>query len=114
VELVEIYDKPDPDRPYAKNVVVFGDRQVDRSPCGTGTSAAMATLYGRGKLPLDTEFTNESIIGTRFSARLVGETRVGDFAAVEPLVTGRAYVTGIQQFVVDPHDSIKYGFVLAA
>lgn len=112
VELTEIYDKPDPSRHFSKNVVIFGDGQVDRSPCGTGTSAAMATLYGRGKLPLNEEFSNESIIGTRFRGKLIREARVGDFAGADPIITGEAYITGIQQFVADPKDPVKYGFVM--
>lgn len=110
VELTEIYDKPDPTRHYSKNVVIFGDSQVDRSPCGTGTSAAMATLYGKEKLPLETEFINESIIGTRFKGRLVRAVNVGGFDAADPIITGRAHLTGIQQFVTDPDDPVKYGF----
>jgi proline racemase len=112
VELTEIYDKPDPTKPYSRNVVVFGNSQVDRSPCGTGTSAAMATLHGRGRLAIGEEFVNESIIGTRFKGKLVRETRVGDFTAVDPVITGDAYITGIHQFVVDPHDPVKHGFVV--
>jgi len=112
VELTEIYDKPEPSRPFSKNVMIFGYGQVDRSPCGTGTSAAMATLYGKGELSLNEVFTNESIIGTKFSGKLVRETRVGDFAAVDPVITGDAYVTGIQQFVVDPNDPLKHGVVV--
>jgi proline racemase/trans-L-3-hydroxyproline dehydratase len=72
----------------------------------------MATLYGRGELPLGIEFTTESIIGTRFRGKLVREVQVGDFIAVDPVVTGEAYITGIQQFVVDPNDPVKYGFVV--
>ncbi len=112
VELTEIYDKPDPTKAYSKNVVVFGNGQVDRSPCGTGTSAVMATLHGRGRLAIGEEFVNESVIGTRFKGKLVRETRVGDFAAVDPVITGEAYITGIHQFVVDPHDPVKHGFVV--
>lgn len=112
VELAEIYEKPDPAAPFSKNVVVFGDGQVDRSPCGTGTSAAMATLYGKGKLALNEPFVNESILGTRFEGRLVGETEIGGFAGVEPVIAGRAFLTGIQQFVVDPTDPLKFGFIL--
>lgn len=112
VELTEIYDKPEPSRPFSKNVMIFGDGQVDRSPCGTGTCAAMATLYGKGQLLLNEEFTNESIIGTRFRGKLVRETRVGDFVAADPIITGDAYITGIQQLVVDPSDPVKYGFVV--
>ena len=110
VALTEIYEKPDPLRHYSKNVVIFGDNQVDRSPCGTGTAAAMAALYGKEKLPLDTEFINEGIIGTRFKGRLVRAVNVGGFDAVDPVITGRAHLTGIQQFVTDPDDPVKYGF----
>ncbi|GLI32814.1 proline racemase family protein [Desulforhabdus amnigena] len=112
VELTEIYEKPEPSRPFSRSVVIFGRGQLDRCPCGTGTSATMAALFGRGELPLGVEFINESIIGTRFTGKLLSETRVGDFAAVNPLVAGRAYITGIQQFVVDPDDPLMYGFVL--
>lgn len=112
VELTEIYEKPDPSRPYSKNVVVFGEGQVDRSPCGTGTSAAMATLYGKGKLALNQEFVNESILGTRFKGKLVKAVKIGGINGADPVIMGRAYLTGIQQFIVDPDDSLKYGFTL--
>lgn len=112
VELTEIYDKPEPFSPFSKSVVIFGNGQMDRCPCVTGTSATMATLYGRGELPLGIEFITESIIGTRFRGKLVREVQVGDFIAVDPVVTGEAYITGIQQFVVDPNDPVKYGFVV--
>lgn len=112
VELTEIYEKPDPAAHRSKNVVVFGDGQVDRSPCGTGTSAAMATLYGKGRLALNEPFVNESILGTRFEGRLVGKTEINGFAGVDPVITGRAFLTGIQQFVVDPDDPLKFGFIL--
>jgi len=112
VELTEIYEKPEPSKPFSRSVVIFGRGQLDRCPCGTGTSATMAALFGRGELPLGVEFINESIIGTRFTGKLLSETRVGNFAAVNPLVTGRAYITGIQQFVVDPDDPLRHGFVV--
>ena len=114
VELTMIYDNPDPSQPFAKSVVIFGDGQLDRCPCGTGTSAAMATLYAKGELPLDTEYINEGIIGTRFKGKLLREVQLGDFLAVEPVVTGTAYITGMQQFVVDPNDPFKYGFLVGS
>jgi proline racemase/trans-L-3-hydroxyproline dehydratase len=114
IELTEIYERPLPSTPFAKSVVIFGQGQLDRSPCGTGTSAAMATLYSNGELPLGVEFVNESIIGTRFKGKLVKETRVGDFVAVTPIVTGKSYIIGIQQFVVDPNDPLKYGFIIGS
>jgi proline racemase/trans-L-3-hydroxyproline dehydratase len=112
VELTEIYEQPDPARPYTRSVVIFGDGQMDRSPCGTGTSAAMATRYGKGALPLGVEFINESIIGTRFRGHLVRQVQVGELVAVQPVVTGTASITGLQQFVVDPDDPVKYGFTV--
>jgi proline racemase/trans-L-3-hydroxyproline dehydratase len=112
IELTEIYDQPDPSQPFSKSVVVFGNGQMDRCPCGTGTSAIMATLYSKSKLQLGVEFTSESIIGTQFKGKLIRETRVGDFVAVSPVITGKAYLTGIQQFVVDPNDPLKYGFAV--
>ena len=114
VELTMIYDKPEPSQPFAKSVVIFGDGQLDRCPCGTGTSAAMAALYAKGELPLDTEYINESIIGTRFKGKLLRQVQLGDFVAVEPVVTGTAYITGIQQFVVDPNDPFKNGFLVGS
>lgn len=112
IELTEIYEKTDPSSPFSRSVTVFGNGQVDRSPCGTGTSAMMAACYGKGELSLDTPYMNESIIGTRFRGKLIREVKVGDIVAVEPVITGEAYITGIQQFVVDPHDPLKYGFTV--
>lgn len=114
IDLVEIYDETENPEAHLKNVVVFGDGQVDRSPCGTGTCAKMAALYAKGKLSLGQEFLYESIIGTIFKGRLVGVTKVGPFDAVIPEVTGRAYITGFNQFVIDPEDPIKYGFLLGS
>ncbi len=112
VELTEIYEKPEPSRSFSRSAVVFGEGQLNRSPCGTGISALMATLHSRGELPLGSEHIDEGIIGTRFRGRLVREVRIGSHAAVEPLLIGEAYITGIQQFVVDPEDPLQYGFQL--
>jgi proline racemase len=112
IDLVEIYDDPTNLEADYKNVVIFGDGQADRSPCGTGTCAKMATLYAKGKLPLNREFVYESIIGTMFKGVLVGITKVGDFDAVTPEITGAAYITGFNQFVIDPADPLKFGFFL--
>ncbi len=84
--------------------------QLDRCPCGTGTSAAMAVLYAKGELQLHAKSTNESIIGTRFTGKLVREVRVGNLIAIEPVVIGTAFITRIQQFVADPIDPFRYGF----
>jgi proline racemase len=84
----------------------------DRSPCGTGTSARMAQLYARGELPLNTDFENESFIGTRFIGRLVEQACVGELPAVVPTVTGRAWITGTAQYFLDPADPFPTGFQL--
>ncbi|MDI3285595.1 proline racemase family protein [Polyangium sp. 15x6] len=112
VELTEIYERPEPTTPFSRSMVVFGRGQLDRCPCGTGLSALMATLHDRGELPLGVELVDEGIIGTRFKGRLTRELQVGGSRAVRPILVGRAYVTGIQQFVVDPDDPLKYGFVV--
>ena len=82
----------------------------DRSPCGTGTSARMAELWARGELPLHTDFINESFIGSRFIGRLIAETTVDGRPAVIPTITGRAWVTGIGQYLLDPSDPFPTGF----
>ncbi|SKC46548.1 proline racemase family protein [Okibacterium fritillariae] len=84
----------------------------DRSPCGTGTSARMAELWARGDLPLDTDFVNESFIGSRFVGRLIAETTVEGVPAVIPTITGRAWVTGMAQYLLDPSDPFPTGFQL--
>ncbi len=112
IELAEIYEEPDPARHIARSVIIFGEGQLDRSPCGTGISAAMAMHYAKGALPLGVEFTNESIIGTEFRGTLRKEVRLGGIMAVEPVFRGAAYLTALQQFVVDPLDPVKYGFSL--
>jgi proline racemase len=85
---------------------------IDRSPCGTGTCAKMATLHARGRLALNTDFVHEGILGTTFTGRLIGETRVGSYAAVIPTISGQAWITGIAQYVLDPTDPFPEGFTL--
>lgn len=112
VDLVEIYDEAThPDANY-KNVVIFGQGQVDRSPCGTGTSAKLATLYSKGELKEGELFVYESILGTLFKGRIVGLDKVADYEAIIPEITGAAYITGFNQFVIDEEDPVKHGFIL--
>lgn len=82
----------------------------DRSPCGTGTSARMAELWARGQLAMNEDFVNESFIGTRFIGRIVGETDVAGVPAIIPTITGRAWVTGLAQYLYDPSDPFPVGF----
>ncbi|NNN09943.1 MAG: proline racemase family protein [Acidimicrobiaceae bacterium] len=82
----------------------------DRSPCGTGTSARMAELWARGQLALNEDFVNESFIGTRFIGRIVEETEVAGVPAIVATITGRAWVTGLAQYLYDPSDPFPEGF----
>ncbi|HHY37432.1 MAG TPA: proline racemase [Clostridia bacterium] len=109
---VQFYGPPTHPEAHVKNTVVFPPGAIDRSPCGTGTSAKVATLYAKGELKLGEEFVHESLIGTIFRAKAVEEAKAGPYSAVLPEVTGSAYVTGIHQFVVDPEDPLKNGFLL--
>lgn len=113
VDLVEIYDAPTHPEANYKNVVIFGQGQVDRSPCGTGTSAKLATLYSKGEIKEGEPFVYESILGTLFRGKIVGHTKVGEFDAVIPEIAGSAYITGFNNFVFDEEDPVKYGFVLS-
>ncbi|MTI71370.1 MAG: proline racemase [Firmicutes bacterium] len=112
VDLVEIYDEPTNEEADYKNVVVFGQGQLDRSPCGTGTSAKLATLYSKGQLKENETFVYESILGTMFKGKIVGTTNIGEYTAIYPEITGSAYITGFNQYVIDPDDPVKYGFAL--
>ena len=84
---------------------------LDRSPCGTGTSARMAQMHARGELGLDEDFVHASVLGTRFTGRLIGTTRVGRFDAVIPTVRGRAWITGLASYLLDPDDPFPAGFL---
>jgi proline racemase len=97
---------------HSRHAMAIHPGWFDRSPCGTGTSARMAQLHARGELPLHTDFVNESFIGTRFVGRLVDTTDVGGLTAVLPTVTGRAWITGTAQYLLDPTDPFPAGFEL--
>lgn len=87
--------------------------RIDRSPCGTGSSANLAAMHARGLVKLGDVLTSTSIIGSTFKVELTGETRVGNRAAVLPRVTGRAWVYGISQLGLDPTDPFPRGFALS-
>lgn len=95
-----------------RNVTVFADGEIDRSPCGSGTSARLALLDRRGELARGAPFMHESVIGTRFAARVVGDDRVGDFPAVITEVEGSAHLTGYHQFVLSADDPLGTGFLI--
>jgi len=95
-----------------RNVTIFAEREVDRSPCGTGTCAVLAVLDAMGLVDPSRPFVHESVIGTQFSARVVDRTMVGDLPAIVPELTGEAWITGEHTFVVHPDDPLGKGFRL--
>jgi proline racemase len=103
---------PSSDAADLRNVTIFAEAEVDRSPCGTGTCAVMAVLAAMGLLGPEQTFTHESIIGTTFRGRVVGETMVGDLPAILPEIEGEAFITGEHTFLIDETDPLRYGFRL--
>jgi len=85
---------------------------LDRSPCGTGTCAKMAALQAKGALPLHQDFVHQGILGTTFTGRLIGELRVGRYPAVVPTISGRAWITGFSQYVLESDDPFPEGFTV--
>jgi 4-hydroxyproline epimerase len=103
-------DKPRKARAHARNAVFYGDKAIDRSPCGTGSSARVAQLAAKGKLTVGDEFIHESIIGTMFDCRVESEATVGNYRAIRPSVAGWAQVTGHNTIFVDDRDPLAHGF----
>jgi 4-hydroxyproline epimerase len=97
----------------ARNAVFYGDKAIDRSPCGTGTSARMAQLHATGRLAVGVPFVHESIIGSTFTGRVEAETHVGDLPAIVPSIEGWARVTGLNTIFVDDRDPFWRGFQVA-
>jgi proline racemase len=95
-----------------RNVTVFADGEVDRSPCGSGTSARLALLDGEGRLPRGEELRHLSIVGSEFRARVVGDADVAGVPAVVTEVEGSAFRTAEHVFTLDPEDPIGEGFLL--
>jgi trans-L-3-hydroxyproline dehydratase len=93
-----------------RNVTVFADAEVDRSPCGTGTAAVMAVIDAMGLLSDDKPFVHESLIGTKFKGRVASRTAVGEYPAIVPEIEGSAWITGEHTFLVDETDPLKDGF----
>ena len=96
----------------SRNAVIVAPGRIDRSPCGTGTSARLAVLHARGQLAAGQGFVHESIIGSRFEAGIARETTVGGRPAIVPTIAGQAWITGIFQHGVDPSDPFRRGYTL--
>ncbi|WP_396333908.1 4-hydroxyproline epimerase [Burkholderia anthina] len=105
-------DKPKSATASARNAVFYGDKAIDRSPCGTGSSARVAQLVARGELGIGETFIHESFIGTTFNCRAEQRTTVGSFDAVRPSVAGWAHVYGYNTIVIDDRDPLAHGFQL--
>jgi len=97
---------------HSRNVCVFADGEVDRSPTGTGVSGRLALLHARGEIGIDHPITIESIVGSEFGGRIVEETTAGDYPAVIPEVSGSAHIVGRSELWIDPSDPLNPGFFL--
>ena len=98
---------------HARNAVLYGDKAIDRSPCGTGTSARMAQLAAKGRLRVGDDFVHESIIGSLFRGRVERAARVGGREAIVPSIAGWARVTGFNTLFIDDRDPFAHGFVVS-
>jgi proline racemase len=99
---------------HSRNLCVFGNAEADRSPTGTGVSARLALLHAKGEIQENQHITIESILGktSTFNGRIVGQTQVGPYDAIVPEVSGRAFITGRHEFIVDPRDELGRGFLI--
>lgn len=124
VTIAQLTGPPDKPEAAAKNAVVVSTGSLDwnrpatwtgaldRSPCGTGTCARMAVLDAKGKLGVGEAFAHEGILGTVFTGRIVRKTKIGNYPAIVPTLTGTAWITGRAEYVVDPQDPFPEGFTI--
>lgn len=112
VDVTEFYDGDGSHGKKGKSVVIYGESHIDRSPCGTGTSAKLTLLHHQGKIAEFEPFINSGPLETTFEARIVNTTRVGNLPAVEVEITSSAHITGFHEFVVDTDDPLPKGFLL--
>ncbi|UCB46038.1 MAG: proline racemase family protein [Spirochaetota bacterium] len=106
------FGPPHDDKAHSRNVCIFAEGEVDRSPTGTGVSGRLALQYARGEIELNQAVITDSIIGSRFSARVIEQTTFGPHQAVIPEVEGTAHITGRHEFLIDPDDPLGNGFIL--
>ena len=107
-----VFHAPGRDGADARAATSIHPGWLDRSPCGTGTSARLAQLHARGELAVGDSFVNESVIGTRFTGRVAEETTVAGRPAIVPEITGRAWITAMGQYLLDAEDPFPAGFSL--
>ncbi len=96
----------------ARNAVLYGEKAIDRSPCGTGTSARLAQWFAKGKLKIGEPFIHESIIGTKFIGRVESTVKIGDYDGIIPSIEGTASVIGFNNIFIDDEDPFPEGFQL--
>src|SRR5207245_4980853 len=99
-----LIDAPENPSHHSRNICVFADAEVDRSPTGTGVSARLALHHAKGEIVDDQQIVIESILGaaSTFSGRIVGRAQVGQYEAIVPEVSGKAFITGLHEFIIDP------------
>lgn len=107
-----IADAPHLPGSHGRNITIFAEAEVDRSPCGTGTSARLAALHADDRVHIGDPYVHESVIDTTFTGTVTGETDVGGLPAVTTEISGRGFLTGFHTFVVDPDDPIRDGFLV--
>jgi proline racemase len=107
-----ISDDPMTEDGDGRNVTVFAESEVDRSACGSGTSAKLANLYANGQIKIGQRYVHESIIDTIMTGEVLSETAIGDIPAVITEISGRGFITGFHTFVVDPDDPTRQGFLV--
>lgn len=113
VDVTEFYDLTPGSGPLSgRGMVVYGESHMDRSPCGTGTAAKLALLHHYGRIRMGQPYINESPLGTRFEARLVEKTKIGHLDGLVARIRGRAWITGIHHFVLDPTDPFQKGYMI--
>jgi proline racemase len=111
VDVTEFYETATA-RDQGAGVVIYGESHMDRSPCGTGTTAKLALFHHLGKIQTNQPYRNEGPLGTAFGAFVAEDTRVGDLPAVVVEIRGSAYLTGLHEFVIDPADPFDRGYLL--
>lgn len=112
VDVTEFYEPSGHTEGFGKSAVIYGESHMDRSPCGTGTTAKLALLHHKGLIKAGQVFRNAGPLNTVFDARIVAETRIGDFPAVEVEIQGAAHITGMHTFFTDDSDPLSQGFLL--
>ena len=112
VDVTEFYDSGVNDgQAQGRGMVIYGESHMDRSPCGTGTAAKLALLHHYGKIKMHQPYLNYSPLGTCFEAELVNAAKIGSFDALVTRIKGRAWVTGLHQFVLDKTDPFQQGYM---